>query len=1843
MKKRFSFLLSLFIFLLILVGCDFDSNGNSEDNSKIPTYIGMQILNEDNRNTNRINTSNNLAINGKEKKEEDDEYYYWLFVHVYGYWGWSGRRPGEGNNEEHLPEDYNQENDYNYDIENEVKIDVLTDDEVKYFVRQNEDFILQVKLSNPENYEIQSFTLNGKKYSNYMFEYGSDMENLYLKVKAPEVSGYTEYTIDAIKYIDGENIKDVDLSTGEKTIKAGVQYDIEPEATISNVSHTTTSFDANVKIEDRYNLLENNPVKFFVYDGTNIVYEKELVVGDNVLHASNLLMNYKYEYAVVGVYDPLDGQWNKPRCLLKGEINTDNAYELKDVVANKEGVSFDFTCNDNNAQISYIAVYDKDSNNTLVKSIEDLTTRTIDGLLSNHNYILYAEYTYTINEKEYINYIYKDFDTLAKKAASLTLKEVTATQTTLTFDYDIVDTDNILTIESISLYNTKNELVKSLDDLTSKEFTDLLSNTTYEVRLVYKYNLNDGSGEKELLVKKSAKTIAKKTPTLKFTNTNTTQTTLTFDYDIVDTDNILIIESISLYNAKNELVKSLDDLTSKEFTELLSNTTYEIRLVYKYDLNDGNGEQSQLVRKEEKTVAKSVPTLTIKDVESTKTTITFDYDIVDTDNILTIESISLYNTKNELVKSLDDLALKEFTELLSNTTYEIRLVYKYDLNDGNGEKELLVKNEVKTIAKEMFTLDLIRSTEPLNGTQTLDYVLSNNTYTLKSFGSSRDELVVIGGYYNGLPITKTEQQALINCSWIKEAIILDTVELVGTELFYGTSLERVIFQGVIPPRFDYNILGYKSLDVYVPDEAFEIYKSIRDSLWIQNIVEKNKLHKFSELGLSYDEFFYGKYDSIITNDSLEVKMTLRDIDNVGKLTKVELYLGNKLINGIPVNSIIDGSIKFDSLLSGKIYTLTLSYTYNLNDGLGEQVKVIRKEIKTVAKTEPTLEFKNVSSTKTTITFDYDIIDTDNILTIESISLYNANNELVKSLDDLTSKEFTGLLSDTTHEIRLVYKYDLNDGAGEQSKLVRYEIKTVAKTAPIVNINVVSKTATSIEFDYDITDDDCLFRLDNMALYNHSGIVATLTENEEYKFTNLTINDEYKIVIYYKYDLNDGNGNRTDNSYKYVSLYQFDFNSGSIRGINELFNGYTSLAIPEVVYQNGNPCDVTNIFKCVNSKLLSVSIPNNVVSISNGAFNGNEYLSKVIFGNESKLSIIYDNAFGGCPISGELIIPASVTILKSSVFNNTAITKVTFEEGSLLTEMSFGVFYNCEKLEEVILPAKLESIGEYAFSRTNIKQIIIPEKTVLIGKKIFELTKTIIACEADSIQNDWDENWTDGNKFYLKGQWHLDEEGNIQIHKNMPTVTVKSYEATSNSISLSYEYSDVDNSGSITKIELFKGKTLIASLTSNDIIKFDSLDSYTNYTVIFTVSYDLNDGKGEQITTESLDVKTKPFLEFKSCKVVNTSAVSEGETIYLQAILDNPSNGVYSKAIINGIECTTANSSTPSMMFVELINNGEYGAGLTKLEVEKLFLTVDGETYEFSIDKNNVGTIFINGKIEVENVAIVDADYKPITKDWFAADMEVYAAIDFNNPTGYTIDEIGVRWEKGFLKNLTKISDSRYIMTIPEMNSKYGTFMRLELSSFKYSNEYLNKEETGLKLYSDEYFMVESVNNPLHISTVDDLKNIVSNGCGKYCVLDNDIDLDGLEWTAIPGFFKGVIDGKNHSIKNMSYASKATSTKYNFGLITGAIGVVENLKFESILLLIDGSEVSEINFGAIACYADVSNGGMVVRNCSIDSTSTIFLRNCGGGYVGGFVGRGKVSLYDCENEASITSTTNVGEF
>ena len=184
--------------------------------------------------------------------------------------------------------------------------------------------------------------LNGKKYSNYRFEDGADMENLVLKVNVGDVGGIVEYTIDAIKYVDGTEIKDVRMD-GNRTVKAGVRASDQTYVNVTNEQKTMTSISFDAQVVDSYSLIEKSGgyAKAVLYDGVNMT-SKDITVGEKTsVVFDNLTPNTVYQYGVVALYDDLSGNGAKLNTLYKKAVYTDTIVLFKDIEVGQETLSWE--------------------------------------------------------------------------------------------------------------------------------------------------------------------------------------------------------------------------------------------------------------------------------------------------------------------------------------------------------------------------------------------------------------------------------------------------------------------------------------------------------------------------------------------------------------------------------------------------------------------------------------------------------------------------------------------------------------------------------------------------------------------------------------------------------------------------------------------------------------------------------------------------------------------------------------------------------------------------------------------------------------------------------------------------------------------------------------------------------------------------------------------------------------------------------------------------------------------------------------------------------------------------------------------------------------------------------------------------------------------------------------------------------------------------------------------------------------------------------------------------------------------------------------------------------------
>ena len=261
-----------------------------------------------------------------------------------------------------------------------------------YYARKNQDIYIHVHLSNPDNFEILSFTLNGVKYSSYMFEDGSDMETLILKYNVGDVEGTQSYTIDAIKYVDGEDIKDVRME-GNRTVQVRIYPENQPVAQTDAVTADYASMTITTSITDPLYLISQSQGQLYarLYLGDDLVEEIAFNTGEAVAF-QGLIPNTTYRYVVVAVYNAIDGQGYVPHVLLESTYATKELEIFEDVAV--QGLTATFEINDA-ITVETLALYEGDVlYGELPTSAREIQHLPFDKALT-------LAVTYTLNETSY--------------------------------------------------------------------------------------------------------------------------------------------------------------------------------------------------------------------------------------------------------------------------------------------------------------------------------------------------------------------------------------------------------------------------------------------------------------------------------------------------------------------------------------------------------------------------------------------------------------------------------------------------------------------------------------------------------------------------------------------------------------------------------------------------------------------------------------------------------------------------------------------------------------------------------------------------------------------------------------------------------------------------------------------------------------------------------------------------------------------------------------------------------------------------------------------------------------------------------------------------------------------------------------------------------------------------------------------------------------------------------------------------------------------------------------------------------------------------------------------------
>ena len=1130
------------------------------------------------------------------------------------------------------------------------------------------------------------------------------------------VGGIHDYTIDAIKYVDGTDIKDVRMD-GDRTVKAGVRASDQTYVNVTNEQKSMTSISFDAQVVDLYSLIEKSGgyAKAVLYDGVNML-TKDIKVGEKTnIVFDNLTPNTVYQYGVVALYDNLSGNGAKLNTLYKKAVYTDTIVLFKDVQVGKESIEWGFVWNESfaNKQMNAISLWQNDEK---VQDV-DVTATRLDGLKTDNEYTLKATYNNLQNQEETISI---EFVTCAKAVPTVEIMNVQSTQTEISFELNVTDTDNVGAVTKIELLHGDDEPIVA-SDLTSRSFENLLSNNDYTVKVTYTYDLNDGAGKQQIVKTADIKTKAKAAPMVEIVNVQSTQTAITFELNVTDTDNVGAITKIELLHGNDEPIVA-DTSDVRTFENLLSNNDYTVKVTYTYDLNDGVGEQQIVKTADIKTKAKATPSATINNLSSTQNTIECDIAYTDVDSVGSVVEIALYRLENK-IKSVPFATHVSFDGLESGKEYKVVVECKYDLNDGKGEITANVDAKYSTLVDKIVVDNLTL----LNN----NVVKLGEELNLRVYFANEAEIELTGIYVNG------QKATVVGGDRIESAIVKFVPTTSGLCTFAIDRVDYVI-NGIevnqeIDSSVDVKYPIYKDINLTYTPVTMSKYENTGDGVYISfdnadgyTIYKVNESEDFVVVAdgkiftksISISSIEYGYADYGHTTQSCDFKNDYWDsgIHNVTALKRIYTvedffamtdgyYL---LMNDLDLRSVqTKAQIKLTGIFDANGHTIR---------GLSNVVDTSKYEYFDL--------FQGGSIYDATFKELYVSANSSDVLFIRPLGNAKLYNCTVKG--DIVMSKLGFMEGLTVADDSTTYSLNVTQG-------------TAFETQNHTASNMIAKNTHIVERD-DVFYFDCEVGKAFLSYANRNTADYTVEDGtffvRSYAFADsetlrsITMPESVKRVGDYSVFANCIIENaaipirllRQLNGEQRKQLVTLSlFGDGVTKIGSDEFDGCSRLT--NVVIGNG----VTSIgergfFYC--SSLTSITIPDSVTSIGNCAFSGCSSLTSVHISDIAKWCAISFDYFDANPLMDAHNLYVNGVLVKDLIIPDS------------VTSIGDYAFSGCTELSSVIIPDSVTSIGRGAFVCCGLTSVTIPDSVTSIGWRAFDscskLTRVTIGNGVTSI-------------------------------------------------------------------------------------------------------------------------------------------------------------------------------------------------------------------------------------------------------------------------------------------------------------------------------------------------------------------------------------------------------------------------------------------------------------------------------------------------------------------------------
>ncbi len=700
---------------------------------------------------------------------------------------------------------------------------------------------------------------------------------------------------------------------------------------------------------------------------------------------------------------------------------------------------------------------------------------------------------------EFKVYVYKDAPTIERENYSLD-------RDSISIDFNTIDVDNVIATNSliVELYSGETKVTNKILAVgqTNVEFTGLLSDHNYEVKVIVDYNLDDSNGDIDdvLLYSGAFATLANALPSATITNLEVSSNSIVFDVVYHDDNEVTSSGGLSVAVFNGDILVRQTQITGSVellvFEDLLNDTEYTLKVLSDYNLNDGHGVlvNNVLALNVFLTLPRIVPEPRILNLSVEENRVLFDLEIDDPLDLINETTLVaklyvddiLVETANIREYSVDF----EVYNFFSNYDFVIEIEASYDLNDGKGiQTDMVIFSEMFTTLQNAIPSVVVEDIIVTQGYVTVYLEVFDDNDTLKS------ALTAI--LYEGVTPVATIQFGI------------DDTELVLGYLVRNSEVYSLEITA------DYNLRdGLGTVDDYL------MFRSI--------LVSQEPKAPAAEL-----------INIVSTNNDITLDVNFMDADNTvaaGSIT-VYLYLEG-VLKQFEVLAVGTQTVVFSGLLSNNEYEIIVTSDYNLDDGSGLQVDQVQivGNITTLEKTIPVgIVGSDLRKTTESIIFDINVEDPDGVIETGTLiaMLYlqdvPTGDEIALDVGPNFDITFAGLLSNTIYEVRIIVAYDLDDGQGiiSEYELTNTSIRSVAKDVPTAVISDVSPDKGSITFNVDITDYDDVIQVGTLKALLYIGTTATgdevvlnVGENFGVIFDGILSDTAYRIKIVTDYYLND---------------------------------------------------------------------------------------------------------------------------------------------------------------------------------------------------------------------------------------------------------------------------------------------------------------------------------------------------------------------------------------------------------------------------------------------------------------------------------------------------------------------------------------------------------------------------------------------------------------------------------------------------------------------------------------------------------------------------------------------------